>query len=89
MIDTHVLRTDLSGNPTFRELLARVQQGVVGVYSHRAVPFDQVVAALQPQRNPSYSPVFQVMLNWRDRDTRPQFIGLPGLIHARPAARTS
>ena len=79
MIDTHVLRTDLSGNPTFRELLARVQQGVVGVYSHRAVPFDQVVAALQPERNPSYSPVFQVMLNWRDRDTRPQFIGLPGL----------
>ncbi len=79
MIDTHVLRTDLSGNPTFRELVARVQQGVVGAYSHRAVPFDQVVAALQPQRDPSYSPVFQVMLNWRDRDTRPQFIGLPGL----------
>ena len=79
MIDTHVLRTDLSGDPTFRELVARVQQGVVGVYSHRAAPFDQVVAALQPERNPSYPPVFQVMLNWRDRDTRPQFIGLPGL----------
>jgi non-ribosomal peptide synthetase component F len=43
------------------------------------VPFDHVVAALQPQRNPSYSPVFQVMLNWRDRGARPQFIGLPGL----------
>jgi amino acid adenylation domain-containing protein len=79
MIDTHVLRTDLSADPTFRELLARVQQGVVGVYSHRAVPFHQVVAALQPQRNTSYPPVFQVMLNWRDRNTRPQFIGLPGL----------
>lgn len=78
-IDTHVLRTDLSGDPTFRELLARVQRGVVGAYSHRAAPFDHVVAALQPERNPSYSPVFQVMLNWRDRDTRPQFIGLPGL----------
>ena len=79
MIDTHVLRTDLSGDPTFQELLARVQQGVVGVYSHRAAPFDQVVAALQPERNTSYPPLFQVMLNWRDRDARPQFIGLPGL----------
>jgi amino acid adenylation domain-containing protein len=79
LIDTHVLRTDLSGDPTFRELLARVQQGVVGVYSHRAVPFDQVVAALQPERNPSYPPVFQVMLNWRDREAQPRFIGLPGL----------
>jgi amino acid adenylation domain-containing protein len=79
LIDTQVLRTDLSGNPTFRELLPRVQQGVVGAYSHRAVPFDQVVAALQPERDMSYSPVFQVMLNWRDNDTRPHFIGLPGL----------
>ena len=75
-----MLRTDLSGNPTFRELMARVQQGWLGVYSHRAVPFDQVVAALQPERNLSYSPLFQVMLNWRDRDDQPQFIGLPGLI---------
>ena len=80
MIDTHVLRTDLSGNPTFRDLLVRVQQRVANVYSHRAAPFDQVVAALQPERNLIYSPVFQVMLNWRDRDDQPWFIGLPGLI---------
>jgi non-ribosomal peptide synthetase component F len=79
LIDTHVLRTDLSGNPTFRELMARVQQGVVGVYAHQAVPFDQVVAALQSERSLSYSPLFQVMLNWRDRDAQLQFIGLPGL----------
>jgi len=79
MIDTHVLRTDLSGNPTFQALLGRVQQAVAGVYSHRSAPFDQVVSALQPERNLGYSPVFQVMLNWRDRDDQPQFIGLPGL----------
>ena len=78
LIDTHVLRTDLGGNPTFRELMARVQQSVARVYSHRAAPFDQVVAALQPERNLSYSPLFQVMLNWRDRDDIPQSIGLPG-----------
>ena len=79
LVDTHVLRTDLSGDPTFRALLAEVQQNVANVYSHRAVPFDQVVSALQPERNLSYAPVIQVMLNWRDRDDLPQFIGLPGM----------
>jgi acyl-CoA synthetase (AMP-forming)/AMP-acid ligase II len=80
LLDTHVLRAELSGDPTFRELMARVQRGVADLYSHRAVPFDQVVAALRPDRNPSYSPMFQVMLNWRDRDDQPQFIGLSGLV---------
>jgi acyl-CoA synthetase (AMP-forming)/AMP-acid ligase II len=79
LLDTHVLRTDLSGNPTFQELMARVQKSVARVYSHRAAPFDHVVTALQPKRDLSYSPVFQVMLNWRDRDDVPRFIGLPGL----------
>jgi amino acid adenylation domain-containing protein len=78
-IDTQVLRTNLAGNPTFRELLARVQQGVVDVYSHKALPFAQVVEAVKPERNLSYSPLFQVMLNWRDRDAQLQFIGLPHL----------
>jgi acyl-CoA synthetase (AMP-forming)/AMP-acid ligase II/acyl carrier protein len=79
LVDTHALRTDLRDTPTFRELIARVQEGLVSVYAHRSAPFDQVVAAVQPERNPSYSPVFQVALNWRDRDSQPQFIGLPGL----------
>jgi acyl-CoA synthetase (AMP-forming)/AMP-acid ligase II/acyl carrier protein len=79
LIDTQVLRTDLSGNPTFRELLARVRQSVAGAYSHRAAPFDQVVTALRPERNLSYTPVFQVLLIWRDRDDLPQSVGLPGL----------
>ena len=59
--------------------MARVQKSVARVYSHRAAPFDHVVTALQPKRDLSYSPVFQVMLNWRDRDDVPRFIGLPGL----------
>ena len=79
LVDTNVLRTDLSGDPSFRELMAVVQQNVANVYSHRAVPFDQVVSALQPVRNLSYAPVIQVVLNWRDRDDQPQFIGLPGM----------
>ncbi len=80
MIDTLVLRTDLGGNPSFRELMSRVQRGVAEAYSHRAAPFDQVVDAVQPQRNLSFSPLVQVMLNWRDRDEQPQFIGLSDLI---------
>lgn len=79
MIDTQVLRTDLSGEPTFRELMARVQRGVAELYSHRSAPFDQVVDAVRPQRSLSYSPLIQVLLNWRDRDDQPQFIGFPGL----------
>jgi amino acid adenylation domain-containing protein len=79
LVDTHVLRTDLSGDPTFRALMAKVQQNVATVYSHRAAPFDQVVSALQPARNPGYSPLIQVVLNWRDRDDQPQFIGLAGM----------
>jgi amino acid adenylation domain-containing protein len=79
LIHTHVLRTKLSGDTTFRELLAHVQKEVVELYSHRAVPFDQVVRRLQPERNPSYSPLFQVAINWRDRDLQLSFIGLEGL----------
>jgi acyl-CoA synthetase (AMP-forming)/AMP-acid ligase II len=79
LVDTLVLRTDLGGAPTFRELIARVQDGLVGVYAHRSASFDQVVAAVQPERNPSYTPLFQVTLNWRDRDGHPRFTGLPGL----------
>ncbi len=79
-VDTHVLRTDLTGNPTFHELLGRVKRAVVGVYSHRALPFAQVVETLKPERNLSYSPLFQVMLNWRDRGSQLQFVGLTRLI---------
>lgn len=79
MLHTHVLRTKLSGEMTFRELLARVQKGTLELYEHRAAPFDQVVRAVQPERNLSYSPLFQVMLNWRDREQDLSFIGMQGL----------
>jgi amino acid adenylation domain-containing protein len=78
-IDTQALRTNLADDPSFREVLSRVQQSVVDVYSHKALPFAQVVDAVKPERNLSYTPLFQVMLNWRDRDAQFQFIGLPGV----------
>ena len=48
--------------------MIRVQKFVLDLYAHRAPPFDQVVSAVQPERNPSYTPLFQVMLNWRGGD---------------------
>ena len=43
------------------------------------LPFDKVVSSVQPERNLSYSPLFQVMINWRDRDQLLSFIGLDGI----------
>ena len=79
LLHVHVLRTRLSADLTFRELLVRTQKGVLDLYAHRRVPFDQVVRTIQPKRNPSYSSLFQVMVNWRDRDQQLSFIGLDGL----------
>jgi amino acid adenylation domain-containing protein len=79
LLHTHVLRTQVGAEMNFRELLARVQKGVLDLYSHRSPPFDQVVTKVRPERNPGYSPLFQVMINWRDRDQQLSFIGLDGL----------
>ncbi|MGW7018665.1 amino acid adenylation domain-containing protein [Streptomyces decoyicus] len=82
-VNTVVLRTDLSGTPTFTELLERVRTTDLDAFAHQEVPFEQVVEAVNPPRSLAGHPLFQVMLAFQD--TPPVAFDLPGL-RAEPVA---
>ncbi|MBS0151277.1 MAG: amino acid adenylation domain-containing protein [Nitrospira sp.] len=76
-VNTLALRADLSGRQTVRELLGLVRQVCLGGYTHQDVPFEKLVEVLQPVRDVSYSPIFQVMFELQNAPTSE--LAVPGL----------
>jgi hypothetical protein len=82
-VNTVVLRTDVTGDPSFTELVGRVRATAVEAYAHQDVPFERIVEELSPRRDPGRTPFFQVMFSLDENDGTG--LALPG-VRAEPVA---
>jgi hypothetical protein len=85
------IRTNLAGNPTLAELIDRVRVAVLGAFAHAALPFVQVVEAVQPPRDPARSPLFQTTLVFQNATApavAPSGLGLASWETGEVPART-
>jgi amino acid adenylation domain-containing protein len=82
-----VLKTDLSGDPTFIELLSRVRATTLGAYEHQDLPFDLLVAELQPERSMSRMPLYQVLFTLENAPMPP--LAMAGLVVERYEVQSS
>ncbi|WP_404193428.1 amino acid adenylation domain-containing protein [Streptomyces tauricus] len=65
-VNTQVLRVDLSGAPSFADLLAQVRDKALAAYEHQDIPFETLVELINPDRSAAYQPLFQVMFAWQN-----------------------